>query len=88
MNDECFIYLIDCMTHKVSYVGYTNMKTRFSNNKSHFKKNNAPCELINHLISKAHNDIDFSCINNYDDSLSKHVKVILIEKTQSLSSEK
>ncbi len=83
-NSECIIYLIDCMTHKVSYVGYTitNMKTRFSNNKSHFKKNNASCELIKHLIDSVHNDIDFSSIKNHDSSLSKHIRVTLIEKVK------
>ena len=58
------------------------MKTRFSNDKSHFKKKNASCELINHLLSNNHDDIDFSSIKNYDDSLSKHIRVTLIEKVK------
>ena len=38
--------------------------------------------MINHLISTVHNNIDFSCIKNYDNSLSKHIRVTLIEKVK------
>ena len=83
-ESECIIYLTDCITHKVSYTGYTitNMKTRFSNNKSHFKKNNASCELIKHLLTYEHEGIDFTNRHTYDKSLSKHIRVTLIEKVQ------
>ena len=83
-NSECIIYLTDCITHKISYTGYTttNMKTRFSNNKSHFKKDNASCELIKHLLTCEHEGIDFTNRHTYDKSLSKHIKVTLIEQVR------
>ena len=82
-NSECIIYLADCVTHRKSYSGYTttNMKLRFSNNKSHFKKNNASCEFVKHFMEHPH-DIDFSSIKNYDQSLCKHVRVTLIEQVK------
>ena len=81
-KDECIIYLCECVTHKISYTGYTitSMKTRFSNNKSHIKCKNASCEFVKHFIEVEHSDIDFSNRNSYDTSLSNHVRVTIIER--------
>ena len=57
------------------------MKTRFSNNKSHFKKDNNSCELIKHLVEHEH-EVDFSSIQNYDQSLSKHLRVTILEQVK------
>ena len=60
-EDKYVIYLVDCDFLQVSYVGYTtvNMKSRFSNDKSHVKKNKCTCEKVTHLIKEKH-DLDFS----------------------------
>ena len=81
-DTECIIYMCECISHKVSYTGYTitNMKTRFSNNKSHIKNKNASCEFVKHFITTEHKDIDFSSRKNYDQSLSKHIRIIILEK--------
>ena len=57
------IYLMECMLHQYSNVGYTsnNMKMRFSNNKSHVKRN-ATCEICAHLIIENH-DINFMVLS-------------------------
>ena len=59
-NTKNVIYLIECILHQCSNVGYmtNNMKMRFSNNKSHVKKKNATCEICAHLITENH-DINF-----------------------------
>ena len=82
-SSETVIYKIDCLTHCKSYVGYTttNIKLRFSNNKTHLKTNNISCEIVKHLRDCEHN-IDFSSTSKYDKTLSKHVKVTLIEKVE------
>ena len=56
------------------------MKPRFSNNKAHIKCKNSSCEFVKHFIESEHNDIDFSSHSNYDKTLSRHVRVTLIEK--------
>ena len=65
----------------MSYTGYTTttMKIRFSNNKSHFKDENPSCLLISHLLDCDH-DVDFSSRKSYDVSLSRHLRVTLLEK--------
>ena len=80
-DSKCLIYLIDCLKHKTSYVGYctTNIKARFSNNKSHIKKNICSCEIVKHIINVDH-QLDHSSLKNYDESLSKSIRVTLIEK--------
>ena len=47
------------------------MKTRFSNTKSHFKKERESCEIVKHLIDHEHIDVDTSSIKTYDVSISK-----------------
>ena len=81
-DTECIVYMIECKTHKISYTGYTitNMKTRFSNNKSHIKNKNASCEFVKHFIESEHSEMNYTNRNQYDISLSKHVKVTLVEK--------
>ena len=80
-NSVCIIYLIECITHEVANVGYsiTNMKIRFSNNKSHFKCKNMSCELVKHLMTVNH-DVDFSTATKYDQTLSKHLRVTILEQ--------
>ena len=82
-STEIVIYKIDCITHCKSYVGYTttNIKLRFSNNKTHLKAKNISCEIVKHLNEQEHN-IDFSSTSNYDCTLSKHVNVTLLEKVE------
>ena len=85
-DTKCVIYLVDCDIHKVSYVGYTtgNMKSRFSNDKSHIKAKKCTCEKVTHLINENH-DLDFSNFKKYDESLSKCVSVTLIEKVKGIN---
>ena len=70
-GSEVVIYKIDCLTHSKSYIGYTttNIKLRFSNNKTHLKTNNISCEIIKHLRDCEHN-IDFSSTSNFDKTLA------------------
>ena len=79
-STEGLIYIIDCVTCIISYVGYTigKMVTRLSNDKSHIKKNKKTCEITKHFIDKNHN-LDFSDNKNFEDSLCKHLRVTLIE---------
>ena len=78
--DEGVIYIIDCITCSMSYVGYTicKMVSRLSNDKSHIKKCKKTCEITKHFIENDH-DLDSSNILNYNLSLSKHLRVTLIE---------
>ena len=75
---------MECILHQCSNVGYTtnNMKMRFSNNKSHVKKN-ATCEICAHLITENH-DINFHSNSTYDETLSKVLKVTVIEAVQGI----
>ena len=84
-NTKNVIYLIECILHQCSNVGYTtnNMKMRFSNNKSHVKKKNATCEICAHLITENH-DINFHSNSTYDETLSKVLKVTVIEAVQGI----
>ena len=84
-EDKYIIYLVDCDFHQVSYVGYTtvNMKSRFSNDKSHVKKNKCTCEKVTHLIKEKH-DLDFNSMAKYDETLSKYVTITLIEKVKGI----
>ena len=70
---------MECMLHQYSNVGYTsnNTKMRFSNNKSHVKRN-ATCEICAHLITENH-DINFHSNSTYDETLSKVLKVTVIK---------
>ena len=84
-NTKNVIYLIECLQHQVSNVGYTtnNMKMRFSNNKSHIKKKKLSCEICSHMITENH-EIDFRTNSTYDESFSKLVKVTVIEAVQGI----
>ena len=83
-DTECIIYLCECITHRVSYTGYTinAIKCRFSTNKSHIKNNDASCEFVKHIIECEHCGIDFSSRNKYDETLSKHVRVTILEQVR------
>ena len=56
---------------------------RFSNNKSHIKTKNHSCEICTHLITENH-EIDFRSNATYDESLSKLVKVTVIEAVRGI----
>ena len=85
-EDTYVIYLVDCDFHQVSYVGYTtvNMNSRFSNDKSHVKKNKCTCEKVTHLIKEKH-DLDFiQCINldgtiMDEDFIPKKIRIISLK---------
>ena len=85
-NEKGIIYLIDCLKHECSYVGYTttSMKTRFSTDKSHIKNSRHTCEIVTHMIVENH-DLDFCNIHKYDESHSKSIRVTLIEKVNNLN---
>ena len=85
-NNKNVIYLIECSTHECSYVGYTtnSMKMRFSNNKSHIKKKKHSCEICTHMIMENH-DLDFSTTARYDETMSHHIKVTLIEEVKGIN---
>ena len=74
------IYLMECVTCKQSYVGYTtyNLPKRLSNHKSHLKKKIRSCKLVTHFLDIDHS-LDFSTIQSYNTSLSSHLKVILLD---------
>ena len=84
-NTKNVIYLVECLQHLVSNVGYTtnNMKMRFSNTKSHIKKKKLSCEICSHMITENH-EIDFQTYSTYDESLSKLVRVTVIEAVQGI----
>ena len=80
-QDVGLIYLAECITCEISNVGFTtyNIPKRFSNHKCHIKKGKRTCRLDSHFIDIDHK-LDLSSQNAYDTSLSKHLKIILIEK--------
>lgn len=75
------IYLAECITCEISNVGYTtnNLPKRLSNHKSHIKKGIKSCRLDTHFIDIDHK-LDSSSFNSYDESLSKHLKIIILEQ--------
>ena len=74
------IYLAECITCKQSDIGFTtsNLPLRLSNHKSHIKNNHRSCRLVSHFLNIDHG-LDFSSHESYNNSLSTHLKVILIE---------
>ena len=56
---------------------------RFSNTKSHIKKKKLSCEICSHMITENH-EIDFQTYSTYDESLSKLVRVTVIEAVQGI----
>ena len=84
-NTKNVIYLIECLTHECSYVGYTTntMKMRFSNNKAHIKKKKHSCEICTHMITENH-DLNFDNIKKYDETMSHHIRVTLIEEVRDI----
>ena len=75
------IYLMECVQCEVSYIGYTtgNLPKRLSNHKSHIKRKVHSCRLVNHFLDIEHN-LDLSSTASFNTTLSKHLKVILIDK--------
>ena len=71
---------MECTLCEQSYVGYTtgNLPRRLSNHKNHIKKNIKSCKLVNHFLDFDHK-LDFSSTKSFDASLSKFLKVILID---------
>ena len=77
------IYAINDNICKVSSVGYTadNMKTRFTNHKSHIKYNKRNCEVSKHFADNLNlHKLDKSSHSNYDNSLKQQIEVIIIEQ--------
>ena len=74
MNDNIF---------KIRSVGYTadNMKTRFTNHKSHIKFNKRLCEVFKHMAdSLILHTLDKTSQSNCDKSLCKQIEVLIIEE--------
>ena len=59
--NEGVIYIINCITCKVSYIGYNigKMVLRLSNDKSHIKYSKKTCEITKHFIEIDHK-LDYS----------------------------
>ena len=74
------IYLAECVTCEQSDIGYatTNLPLRVSNHKCHIKKKKRSCRLVCHFLDIDHN-LDFSTHKLYNESLSKHLKFIVID---------
>ena len=75
------IYLAECITCETSCVGYSvgNLPKRLSNHRSHIKKNIKTCRLTSHFIEKDHSIIRDQTQKEFNDSLVKHLKLILID---------
>ena len=75
------IYLAECITCETSCVGYSvgNLPKRLSNHRSHIKKCIKSCRLTSHFIEKDHQLIRDKTQKEYDSSLVKHLKVIVID---------
>ena len=74
------IHIINDNVCKISSVGYTadNIKTRFTNHKSHIKYNKRSCEVLKHFSDNLIlHTLDKSSHLKYDNSLKE---VIIIEK--------
>ena len=73
----------DKVCKDVFYVGYTegNMKTRWSNHKSHIKMNKKTCEIATHFsrLSNSVHKLNKASHAEYSTSLSEQLEVILIE---------
>ena len=78
------IYLAECVTCETSCVGYSvgNLPKRLSNHRSHIKKNIKTCRLTTHFIERDHNLVRDKTQPDYDRSLVKHLKIILIDTVQ------
>ena len=74
------IYLMECNTCKLSYVGYTtsNLPKRLSNHKSHIKRGIKSCKLVNHFLDIDHS-LDFSTMASFNSTLSSHLSVIIVD---------
>ena len=72
---------MECISCEVSYVGFTtgNLPKRLSNHKRHIKRKVRSCKLVNHFLDVDHT-LDLSNTNSFNSSLSKHLKVILIDR--------
>ena len=76
------IYLINDKVCNISYVGCTSdsAKVRFGNHKSHIKHRHSTCEVSTHFINNQHiHSLDRSSDINYNQSLSEHLEIIIIE---------
>ena len=75
------IYLAECITCKSSCVGYSisNLPKRFSNHKSHIKRNVKSCRLANHFLEKDHDLVRDKNQKEFDLSLVKHVRIRVID---------
>ena len=78
------IYLAECTTCESSYVGYSigNLPKRFSNHKSHIKRNVKSCRLTNHFLDKDHDLVRDKNQKEFDNSLVKHVRIKIIDNVE------
>ena len=82
-NSRNVIYIINDNVCKISSVGYTadNMKTRFTNHKSHIKYNKLLCEVSKHFSDNLIlHTLDKSSHLRYDNGLKEQIEEIIIEK--------
>ena len=75
------IYLAECITCKSSCEGYSksNLLKRFSNHKSHIKRNVKSCRLANHFLEKYHDLVRDKNQKEFDLSLVKRVRIRVID---------
>ena len=75
------IYLAECITCENSCVGYSisNLPKRFSNHKSHIKRNVKSCRLANYFLEKDHDLVRDKNQKEFDLSLDKHVRIKVID---------
>ena len=81
------IYLVECITCESSYVGYSigNLPKRFSNHKSHIKRNVKSCRLTNHFLDKDHDLVRDKNQKEFDNSLVKHIRIKMIDNVELLT---
>ena len=75
------IYLAECITCESSCVGFSisNLSKRFSNHKSHIKRNDKSCRLAIHFLEKDHDLVRDKSQKEFDLSLVKHVRIRVID---------
>ena len=73
--------MLECITCESSCVGYSisNLPKRFSNHKSHIKRNVKSCRLANHFLEKDHDLVRDKNQKEFDLSLVKHVRIRIID---------
>ena len=73
------IYLVECTTCESSY---GNLPKRFSNHKSHIKRNVKSCRLTNHFLDKEHDLVRDKTQKEFGNSLVKHIIIKIIDNVE------